>query len=100
MTITIKRQVGSSELVFQVEAEKDIDALAQASFYTNTPEECGLCKSADVKLDSNKAETFTFIKIKCNKCLASANVGSFKDGSGHFWKKFIAYTPKGASDEA
>lgn len=95
MTITIKKKVGASELTFDVTEEKDIDALAKASFYTNTPEVCGVCQSTDVKLDSNRAESFIFVKIKCNKCLASANAGTFKDGSGHFWKKFVAYEGKG-----
>lgn len=80
-----------SNLTFEVEAEKEIDALSKASFYTTAPDKCDLCGSTDVILDSNKAEGYTFVKIKCLKCNARANMGQFKDGSGGFWKDFEKY---------
>lgn len=80
-----------SNLTFEVEAEKELDALAKASFYTTAPDKCGVCGSTEVMLESNKAESFTFVKIRCTKCRATANMGQFKDGSGGFWKRFEAY---------
>jgi hypothetical protein len=93
MKVLITKTIGMSSLTFEVEAEKELDALAKASFYTTAPDKCGSCGSTDVMLESNKAESFTFVKIRCNKCRATANMGQFKDGSGGFWKKFEAYVP-------
>jgi len=93
MKVLINKTIGMSNLTFEVEAEKELDALAKASFYTTAPDKCGVCGSTEVMLESNKAESFTFVKIRCNKCRATANMGQFKDGSGGFWKKFEAYVP-------
>lgn len=91
MKINISKKVGKSTLTFQVEGEKDIDALAKASFYTTVPDKCGLCQSENVLLDTNRAEGFVFVKIKCLDCNARANMGQYKDGSGGFWKRWEKY---------
>lgn len=93
MKVQITKSIGMSQLTFEVEAEKELEALAKASFYTTAPDKCTACGSTDVMLESNKAESFTFVKIRCTKCRATANMGQYKDGSGAFWKKFEAYTP-------
>ena len=82
-----------SNLTFVVEADKESEVLAKATFYTTMPDKCSECESTDVVLDANKAEGFIFNKIKCIQCNARANAGWFKDGSGGFWKPFEKYTP-------
>lgn len=93
MKVQVKKTVGTSVLEIECEGEKAIDALAAASQFTTIPEECSICQSRELMLDSNKAESFTFVKIKCLKCNARSNAGQFKDGSGIFWKPFEKYVP-------
>jgi hypothetical protein len=93
MKISITKKVGNTSLVFQVDETKDIDALFQAGSIASMPTVCGHCESEDVRFTSNKAEGYTFVKVRCNKCNYSANVGQYKDG-GFFWKEFEAYVPK------
>ena len=93
MKISINKKIGQSTLTFYVEEEKEIDVLARASFYATTPDKCNLCNSDDIVLDSNRSKGFIFVKIKCLKCNARANMGQFKDGSGCFWKEWEKYIP-------
>lgn len=91
MIIKIQKKIGKSTLSFEVEGEKEIDTLAKASAFTTMPDRCELCQSENVVLDSNKAEGFTFVKIKCLDCNARSQMGQFKDGSGIFFKKWEKY---------
>lgn len=91
MKVTVTKKIGKATLQFSVEGEKEVDTLAKASFYTTAPDKCGLCKSENITLDSNKAKGFTFVKIKCLDCNGRANMGQFKDGSGCFWKDWEVY---------
>lgn len=99
MKINITKAIGKATLTFQVEGEKEVDTLARASFYTTMPDICSLCKSTDLELDSNRAQGFTFVKIKCLKCNGRANLGQFKDGTGCFWKSFSLYENKKINEE-
>jgi hypothetical protein len=87
MKVQVKKRVGSCEYVFETESEKPLDALFVAGFLSETPEICSLCGSEKVRLTSNKAGGYTFVKVRCEDCGGQANVGSYKDG-GYFWKKF------------
>ena len=98
MRVNITKKIGGSTLSFQVEGEKEVDTLSRASGFTTIPEVCGMCKSTDIVLDSNRAEGYVFVKIKCLKCNARSNMGKLKDGSGIFWKAFEKYEPKKESD--
>lgn len=96
MKIIIEKNIGKSKLSVEVEGEKDIDALVKASTITSMPDHCTLCKSDQgVELVANKAESFTFIKVRCQnpKCRATSTMGQYKDNSGGFWKEFEIYNP-------
>lgn len=93
MKIQITKIVGASTLTFEVEGEKEIDALSKAAAFTTMPDQCGMCQSKNVALDSNKAESFTFVKIRCLDCRARSQMGQFRDGSGIFFKKWEIYQP-------
>jgi len=95
MKIAVSKQIGKSKITFEAEKEKQIDTLAEAAFYASTPDKCSLCNSTDVELFSNRAEGYTFVKIRCLNpdCRATAQCGQYKDGSGCFWKKFEKYVP-------
>ena len=93
MKIIIEKNIGKSKLSVEVEGEKDIDALVKASTITSMPDHCTLCKSDQgVELVANKAESFTFIKVRCQnpKCRATSTMGQYKDNSGGFWKLWAA----------
>lgn len=93
MQITIQKQIGKANLTFVVEEDKTIDALVRASTFTTIPDKCGKCKGVDVTLEANKADKFTYIKVKClnTQCRATSTMGSYQDGTGHFWKPFEIY---------
>lgn len=93
MRVSITKAIGKSTLTFEVEGEKEIDTLAKASAFTTMPDKCDLCQSEDVVLSSNKAESFTFVKIKCLKCNARSQMGQYKDRSGIFFKRWEVYQP-------
>ena len=93
MKVTIQKIIGASTLTFEVEGEKEIDALNKAAAFATMPDQCGMCKSKDVMLDSNRAEGFVFIKVKCLSCNARSQMGQFKEG-GVFFKKWEIYQPK------
>lgn len=92
MKISIKKQIGNSEIIFQIDKDKDKEALSMAGFLSETPTICSICKSKNISLSANKADGYTFIKVKC-ECGATAQMGEYKDG-GFFWKKFEIYQKK------
>ena len=98
MKITVTKIVGRSTLVAEVEGDKELDTLIRASLFASMPDECGLCKSTDVKLISNKADTYQYAKIQCGTCTATSTMGQYRDGGGGFWKEFSIYK-KGVQDD-
>ena len=91
MIVKINKKIGNTTLQFEVEGDKERDALFNATSFTTIPESCGLCGSQDVLLDGMKAKGFTFVQVKCEKCGARSQMGERKDG-GIFWKEFEKYT--------
>jgi len=93
MKVRIQKKIGTSTLFFEVEAEKEVEVLNKTAGFTTIPEMCGLCKSTEIVLDSNRAEGYVFVKIKCLKCNARSQMGQLKEG-GIFWKEWEKYIPK------
>lgn len=93
MKIQITRIINGITYHFEIEAEKEVDALFQASNYSSMPTKCRLCGSENVHLSGNKAEGYTFVKMLCDECDARAQVGQYKEG-GIFWKSWEKYEPK------
>lgn len=97
MRIQINKLLGQDTYIFNIDKEKELDALADAGFLASMPSKCDCCQSIDVNLASNKATsekgTFTFVYVRCNKCGAKAQLGQYKTG-GFFWKKFEQYHPE------
>ena len=91
MKIKVKKVIGDSSLEFEVDEPKPLDALGVAGFLCETPNICTVCGSNEVRLSMNKADGYTFVKVKC-KCGASAQLGQYNDG-GYFWKRFEMYVP-------
>lgn len=90
MKINITKKVGDTTLQFQVEDPKDVETLFQAGCIASIPTVCGLCGSEEVSLSGNKKDSYTFVKVHCNKCGANSNMGQYKEG-GFFWKQFEKY---------
>ena len=88
MKILITKKIGKSTLQVEVEGQKEEDTFVSASAVTTMPDMCTLCNSEDVELTTNKAQDFTFIKVRCSKCSATSTMGTYKDKSGVFWKSF------------
>jgi hypothetical protein len=93
MKIKISKVINGISYGFDLEEEKEIDALFQASTYASMPEKCGLCGSEKVHLAGNKAEGYVFVKMLCEECNGRAQLGQFKEG-GVFWKSWEKYEPK------
>lgn len=89
MKIKITKTIGKAKLEVDMEGKDAEEALVHASGITTMPDKCGLCKSEDVELISNKAqEKYTYIKIRCLICTATSTMGKYQDNSGIFWKPF------------
>ena len=99
MKIAITKKIGKSTLQFQVDGERDFDALFKAALYTTMPDTCGVCSEDNLVLDSNKTPEYKFVKIKCLNCRAQAQLGQYKDGTGYYWNKFEEYVPKTEKNE-
>ena len=95
MKINITKKIGKATLTFQVEGEKEVDAMFKAAGFATIPEKCGLCGSEDVVLDANKAEEYLFVKVKCLKCGGRSQMGQLKGNIGIFWKPFEKYEKGG-----
>lgn len=93
MQIKVEKKIGNAVLEFIVDGEDELEVLSRAAGFTTIPTLCSLCKSEDVVLDSNKAEEYVFVKVRCLKCDARSQMGSLKKG-GIFWKPFEKYIPK------
>jgi len=83
----INKKIGDVDFSFEIQEEKEFDALEKASLFGCMPDECGLCKSKDVKLTSHRAQEYTFVDVVCNECGARAQLGSYKKG-GYYWKEW------------
>lgn len=93
MKINILKKIGLDNYTFQVDKEKELDALAEAGFLASMPDRCSICKG-DVVLSSHKSTSekgiFTFVYMLCRQCGAKAQVGQYKAG-GFYWKRFEQY---------
>lgn len=90
MVIKINKKIGNTTLQFEVEGDKERDALFAASSFTTIPETCGNCGSTSLMLDGMRSQGFTFVKIKCLDCQFRSQMGERKDG-GVFWKEWEQY---------
>jgi len=89
MIVKISKKIGNSTLLFEIEQPKEIEALFQAGCIASMPDRC-ICGSDDLTLDSKKTKGYTFVKVKCNSCHKSSDLGQFKEG-GFFWKQFAEW---------
>ena len=95
--ITIKKSYMGTELTIQVEGKDMKEELMKASIFTHK-DKCFLCGCEELELDANKTgEGHVYIKRKCTnqECKAASNLGTYKDGSGHFWNKWEIWSPSG-----
>ena len=91
MKINITKKVGNDQYVFQIDKEKDFDALADAGMLASMPTQCS-CGSSKVHLGSNKSQEYVFVYMQCDDCAAKSQLGQYKSG-GFFWKKWEKYQP-------
>lgn len=98
MQITVKKNIGKSQLEVVCDGKDDKESIALALLFTQ-PDVCGLCHQTNIIWDSNKAKSdsgsFTYIKRKCLGCNATSTLGSYQDGNGYFWKQWELYQPTG-----
>lgn len=92
MQIKISRVINGISYMFDVSNEKALDALVDGALFTSMSDKCGLCKSENIHLSSNKAKGFTFVKMLCSDCNARSQLGTYKEG-GYFWKEWEKYEP-------
>jgi len=100
--ITVKKSYMGTELTIQVEGKDMKEELMKASIFTHK-DKCFLCGCEELELDANKTgEGHIYIKRKCTNqdCKAASNLGTYKDGSGHFWHKFEIWSPTGGLSDA
>lgn len=102
MKVQIRKLIGNSTFIFDVEEGKVKDALFTAAGLASIPEMCTVCKSKNVQLSNNKGtdkngKAFSFVKVRCLDCTATSQMGEYLDGVNVFWKQFEKWTPEGTS---
>ena len=100
--IKIKKAYMGTELEISVEGKELKEELLKASIFT-TKDVCFFCKCEDIELEGNKTgEGHIYIKRRCTNpaCKAASNLGTYKDGSGYFWKNWEIWSPEGGLSHA
>ena len=88
MILETQFKIGDVVYKAQIEGEDMKECLFQAGTVTGIRRKCDVCgKTEGFRLVANKADTFKFVNIECS-CGAKSNLGSYKDGSGFYWKNF------------
>ena len=100
MKVVVQVKVGGTLYNFNIEENKELEALNKAIVLGNPPQFCNLCKNNNFfKLASNKdKEGNIYVNVVCLKCGAKAKLGSYKTGS-YFWHKFEQYERKAVNPE-
>lgn len=97
MKIEVTKQFNTSAMKITIEDSDMKKCLQKALVYTQ-PDVCGLCKSTEIRWDTNKAQTddgeFIYVKRICRKCGATSTMGDYK-GGGNFWKQWEERYVKG-----
>ncbi len=96
MKIKVKKKYLDTELEMVIDSDDTKKSLLKASIFT-CKDVCFLCNGTDISLVGKKTgEGHIYISRKCTdiKCGAESNLGSFKDGSGHFWKEWSIWKPE------
>ena len=97
MIVKAKTKIGTAAFEFIIEEKDDMEALHVAAILSSPLRKCGECGNEDplmFKLNSNKADSYTFVYVQC-KCGAKSNLGQYTAG-GYFWKPFEKYVKPGA----
>jgi len=95
MKVKITKKYLDTVIQLEVEGQKLTDTLLQATIFTSK-DKCGLCGNEQITLAGNKTdEGYIYIKRQCTspKCRAASTLGTYRDGSGYFWKKWEVYNP-------
>lgn len=88
-------KIGEVLLKASIEGKALKDCLFQAGCITNIRRKCDVCgATTGFKLIANKADSYEYVNVEC-ACGAKSNLGTYKDGSGNYWKEFEKYEPKG-----
>ena len=93
----IKVQKKYLDTVFSIEVEgKDLkEALLKASIFTQR-DVCLKCQNENISLEGSKTqEGHIYIKRRCTNedCTATSTLGTYRDGTGHFWKGWEIFQP-------
>ena len=92
MMIKVNKEIGGTEYVFNIDEQKEMEALHKAFVLGNPPLYCNECNNAEhFRMDSNKDKDGNiYVNVICAKCGAKAKLGQYKSG-GFFWHKFLKY---------
>lgn len=97
MIVKVNVKLGFASYQFEIDEQKEIEALHKAIVLANPRHRCNECGNdnpSDMYFTSNKdKDGNTYVNVKCAKCGAKSKLGQYKTG-GYFWKDFEKYTPK------
>jgi len=85
----VQRKLNESTTIdVVIDEANETAAFAAASSLTSMPDKCS-CGSTDLKLDVFRSQQgHRYVKLCCNTCGSKAELSSFRDGQGTFWKAF------------
>jgi hypothetical protein len=66
--VQIKRLVGKTELLFDLEVETHMGFFRDTSFISDLPSECGNCKSLDLKMAYSQPKGYEYGEVRCLDC--------------------------------
>ena len=95
MKLNVKTKVGDVIYTYDIEENKEMEAIHKAVVLGNPPNHCHECKNDEFfKMESNKDKDGNiYVNVVCKKCYAKAKLGQYKAG-GYFWHNFVKYEAK------
>lgn len=100
MIIKVQTKVGGVQYQFEIDEQKEMEALHKAAVLGNPPQKCDVCNASEsFKLDSNKDDKGnTYVNVICLNCRAKAKLGQYKVG-GYFWHRFKDWASEGTKEK-
>ena len=102
MQVKVSKKYLDTVVSIEFDEKKLTDALLQVSLFT-CKDVCGKCQNTEIALEGNKTqESYIYIKRRCMnpQCRATSTLGTYKDGSGHFWKSWEIFVPNSTMPNA
>ncbi len=94
MKITIKKNIGAKQYIFDIDKPDFNDAYREAAKVDMLPEKCDVCGKTNLYLQFRKPQGYNYPGIVCRGCGATTVIQGKRDGSEDFIKKMEKFVPR------